>query len=329
MRLPAARGAVGARLHDLLLSDPGDRLVRGADDAVRAVGEDPDDDALSLWTVQELGYRGFEEVDDAWEHHPALTPLTHALESELEARLRQRYDAARADLPASTGDVAADLFALAETHDGPSLARHVERHATRDEVTELLRQRSVYHLKEADPTAWVIPRLDAAPKAALVQVQYDEYGTGRPEAVHHALFERGMADAGLDASYGAHVGEAWLETLEQNTTMGLFGRHRRLRGAALGHFAAFETTSSLPSRRLARGMRRLGFPESLAAYYDEHVEADAVHEQLAVREVCGALVAAEPDQAESVMFGAWTCLDLESRNAAATLQRWGRGEAAA
>jgi hypothetical protein len=328
MRLPEARGRVGEHLHDVLRSSPGEVDDRALAGVTGVVGEDVDDDALSLWTLQELGYRGFDEVDERWEHHPALTTLTYALERDLEARLRRRYDDARADLPSSTGDVAEDLFALAEAHDGPSIARHVERRATREEVEELLRQRSVYHLKEADPTAWVVPRLDAGPKAALVQVQYDEYGTGRVDAVHHVLFERGMDEAGLDATYGAHVGEAWLETLEQNTAMSLFGRHRRLRAAALGHFGAFETTSSLPSRRLAKGLRRLGFPESLAAYYDEHVEADAVHEQLAVREVCGALVAAEPAQADEVLFGAWTCLDLETRNAEATLARWGHAPAA-
>ena len=72
--------------------------------------------------------------------------------------------------------------------------------------------------------------------------------------------------------------------------MSLFGLHRRLRGAALGHLAAFEATSSLPSRRMAQGLAPArAARRRWSHYYDEHVEADAVHEQLAVRTICGAL----------------------------------------
>ena len=103
-----------------------------------------------------------------------------------------------------------------------------------------------------------------------------------------------MTDAGLCADYGAYVDDVPVEVLALNNAMSLFGLHRRLRGAALGHLAAFETTSSLPSRRITQGLARLEFPQSLIDYYDEHVEADAVHEQLAVRAICGALVTEEP-----------------------------------
>ena len=108
--------------------------------------------------------------------------------------------------------------------------------------------------------------------------------------------------------YGAYVDEAPLEVLEQNNAMSLFGLHRRLRGAALGHLAAFEATSSMPSRRMAQGLQRLGLAEEMVDYYAEHVEADAVHEQLAVRDVCGALVEEEPelDDVSSARSPAWT-----------------------
>ena len=82
--------------------------------------------------------------------------------------------------------------------------------------------------------------------------------------------------------------------LEQNNALSMFGLQRRLRGAALGHLAAFEATSSLPSRRLAQGLERLGFPDEMVGYYREHVEADAVHEQLALRDVCVALLRRNP-----------------------------------
>jgi hypothetical protein len=118
------------------------------------------------------------------------------------------------------------------------------------------------------------------------------------------------------------VDEAPLEVLEQNNAMSLFGLNRRLRGAAMGHLAAFEAVSSLPSRQIAQGLDRLGLPAELRTYYEEHVEADAVHEQLAVRMICAPLIAAEPDLEDDVWFGAWTCLDLEARLARHLLAKW-------
>ena len=104
--------------------------------------------------------------------------------------------------------------------------------------------------------------------------------------------------------------------------MSLMGLHRRLRGAALGHLAAFEATSSLPSRRMVQGLTRLGLAPEIVAYYEEHVAADAVHEQLAVRTICGSLVREEPALVADVFFGAFTCLDLEDRLAHRLLAQW-------
>lgn len=92
--------------------------------------------------------------------------------------------------------------------------------------------------------------------------------------------------------------------------MSMFGLNRRLRGAIVGHLAAFEMTSSVPNRSYGDGFRRHGFGADVTDYFDEHVEADAVHEQIAARDLAGALVADEPQLLESVMFGAAACLDI-------------------
>ena len=131
-----------------------------------------------------------------------------------------------------------------------------------------------------------------------------------------------MAAVGLDPTPGVYVDEAPAEILEQNSAMTLFGMHRRLRGASVGHLAAFEATSSLPARRIAQGLVRLGLDGPMAEYFTEHVEADAVHDQLACRGICGGLVAAEPELLGDVFLGAFTALDLEARYAAVMLERW-------
>ena len=275
-----------------------------------------EDRALTLWVLHQLHYRPLAGVPDDLEWDPDLLALRLRLEGDLESELRSRF-------VAPTGlSITEDLLDWASGQDGPSVAAFVQRHATREQVLELLRVRSVYHLMEADPVSWVVPRLGVQAKAALMELQYDEYGAGDPNRLHHHLFAVGMADSGLDATYGRYIDEVPTEVLVQNNVLTMFGLHRRLRAAALGHLAAFEATSSLPSRRMAQGLERLDFPASMVEYYAEHVEADAVHEQLAMRTIVGGLVAEEPRLEREAWFGAWACLDLESRAAQALLERW-------
>ncbi|MRJ75249.1 iron-containing redox enzyme family protein [Aeromicrobium sp. SMF47] len=287
------------------------------DAALRTLPDDDEDLQITLWALYELHYRGFEDVDDAREWQPELVELRRSLESSFEQELRDRAPATSPD-----GEFAETFFSFVAEHDGPSLAKFVHKDATYDQALELLRLRSIYHLKESDPSAWLVPRLGYAAKAALMELQFDEYGCGDPTKLHAALFARGMDDCGLRNEYGAYIDDVPLEVLEENNAMSLFGLNRRLRGASLGHLAAFEVTSSIPSRRIAQGFDRLGLPESMIGYYTEHVEADAVHEQLAVRTICGALLQDEPALRDDVFFGAFTCLDLEDRFAHRMLQEW-------
>lgn len=312
MLLPKARGELSEALFDALRSEPGE-----VGRVPNIEPTDGDDMHIALWAMYELHYSGFEDVADEMEWHPGVLGLRRVLERDFESELRARQPATTLSEPFAEG-----LFAFIADHDGPSIAAHVQRKADREQVLELLRHRSIYHLKESDPTAWVLPRLPTAPKAALMELLYDEYGGGDPNRLHAHLFAIGLEASGLRADPYAYIDDVPLEILELNNAMSLFGLHRRLRAASLGHLAAFEATSSLPSRRMVQGLARLEFPPEMIAYYEEHVEADAVHEQLAVRTICGALVAEEPQLADDVVFGAFTCLDLEDRYAQRVLAGW-------
>lgn len=311
MLTPQPRGA---------LSDAVFAAMRSGE--TRRLGEAPasssaEDAQLTLWALYEQHYRGFEDVAGDLEWDPALIGVRRGLEQEFEATLRSRMP----QVPDPDGFEEA-FFAFVADHDGPSLAAHVHRKATEEQVRELLRHRTIYHLKEADHTTWVIPRLSDRVKAAVMELQFDEYGTGDPNRLHAHLFVRGLQDSGLNAEYGAYINEAPLEVLEENNAMSLFGLNRRLRAASLGFLAAFEATSSGPSRRMAQGLERLGFPASMIGYYTEHVEADAVHEQLAVRTICGALLAEEPELHDDVYLGAFSAMDLADRYAHRMLAEW-------
>ena len=154
--------------------------------------------------------------------------------------------------------------------------------------------RSIYTLKEADPHSFAIPRIDGPAKAALVEIQADEYGGGDPERMHATIFARTMEALGLDATYGAYLDVVPGVTLATVNLVSLFALHRRLRGAAMGHLALFELTSAVPNRRYGNGLRRLGFGTEVTHYYDEHVEADSVHDMIAAYDLVGAMMREDP-----------------------------------
>lgn len=318
MMLPKPRGDVSEWVFERLRA-VSDEAPGTVPDAVAPMPSDRADAAVALWSLHELSYSGFEDVSAFAEQDPVALVTRAALERDLEQRLRDRWPVESVQ----PGDVPARIVAMVEADEGPSLAAYVHRRADRDQVLGLLQQRSVYHLKEADPSTWTVPRLPVRAKAALVELQFDEYGAGNPNRLHSHLFARGLDAIGLRPDRGAYVDDALPQTLEMNNAISLFGLQRRLRGASMGHLAAFEATSSQPSHRMVQGMKRLGFAEPMLRYYSEHIEADAVHEHLAARDICGTLAEDDPQQAAEVVFGVFTCLDLEARFATAMFAQWG------
>jgi hypothetical protein len=246
------------------------------------------------------------------------------LEEAMEAALRDAV-AGRVAIPDGPAQVPAALFAAVEQDDGPSLSGYLARSATLPQWREFLMHRSLYHLKEADAHTWAIPRLSGRAKAALVEIQADEYGGGRPERMHSALFATAMRASGLDDGYGVHLDALPAVTLAWANSFTLLGLHRRLRGATAGHLAALEMTSSLPNRRYARGARRLHLPEEATWFFDEHVEADAVHEQIAAHDLARGLAESEPSLVPDVMFGAAVALFTDARVGAHLLDSWSEG----
>ncbi len=322
--LPAPRGPFSERLLDALRRRPGDGAV-GLCSAVPEGDPLADEDLhLALYVCYELHYRSFEGVDDGWEWEPALLELRRRLEEPFERALRV---AVPAEEPGPF-DVAARLREVVDDDPWPSLSKHLERKATLEQFREFVIARSAYHLKEADPHSWAIPRLAGAPKAALVEVQTDEYGGGNPRRMHSELFAGTMRALGLDDRYGAYIDVVPGFVLATVNLMSLFGLHRRWRGAIAGHLAVFEMTSPLPNRRYGNGLRRLGFGSDATVFYDEHVEADAVHSEIAAHDLAGALGRQEPQLAADVLFGARALLLLDGLAATRMLEAWGEGRSA-
>src|SRR3954470_862885 len=113
-----------------------------------------------------------------------------------------------------------------------------------------------------------------------------------------------MEAVGLDSTYGFYLDRIPGVTLATVNLMSYFGLHRRWRGAIAGHLALFEMTSSIPNRRYGDGLRRLGYDGDATLFFDEHVAADAVHENVAAVDLAGGLVRQDPTICSSVLWGA-------------------------
>jgi pyrroloquinoline quinone (PQQ) biosynthesis protein C len=190
----------------------------------------------------------------------------------------------------------------------------------------VLVHKSAYQLKEADPHSFAIPRLSGRAKVALVEVQFDEYGGGRPERQHARLFANTMDALGLDSRYGAYLDAIPGCTLAAVNLMSMCGLQRRLKAAIVGHLAVLEMDSTQPNRRYGNGLRRLGFGDNATDFFDEHVEADAVHEALAAHDLAAALAKDDPSLTADIVFGARAMLLLDEVQARFISARWEAGE---
>jgi hypothetical protein len=322
IELPPPRGPLSERLFEALQGAPGAGLdAAAATDAADPIADE--DLQLALYIAYELHYTAIRGVDEAWEWEPSLLAFRAALERPFEAAVAELVSPASGEELASVGE---SLQRILAEDPGPPLSRYMETQGTREQILEHVVHRSAYQLKEADPHSWAIPRLGPRPKAALLEVQADEYGGGSAERMHAVLFANTMAALGLDPAYGAYLDRLPGVTLATVNLMSGFGLHRRRRGAIVGHLAAFEMTSSIPNRRYGNALRRLGYGYEATHFYDEHVEADAVHENIAAWDLAGGLAAEEPEVAADVLFGARALLQVEARWATHLMDAWERGE---
>ncbi|MFE3798533.1 iron-containing redox enzyme family protein [Nocardia tengchongensis] len=315
-RLPEPRGELSEAVVDLLRNPAPDHAVLPDPDHAEPYG---DDLQLALHVCYELHYRGFDGIDPAWEWEPDLLRLRAAME-------RPFLSALRFETPGGA-DVRQELDALLVPPARDSgIAGYLAAEGSYEQLREFFVHRSIYHHKEGDPHAWVIPRLRGQEKASLVAVEFDEFGGGRGERLHAQLYVNLMAAAGLNTGYLHYLGAVPAPMLAVVNVMSLFGLHRQHRGALIGQLAAAEITSSPAARRMLIALQRLGAAPECLQFYAEHVEADAVHEQVMRRDVVANLLAHEPDLTESVVLGIQSTNLLEDRFCETMIRDWHAGD---
>jgi heme oxygenase-like protein len=317
-KLPRARGALSEFLlahlqrppHPLPAPPPAE------DDALAG-----DDFHLALYLCYELHYRSFAGVDERWEWDPGLLGMRGTLESLFELAL-----VSQVGTDGWRGGMVDELRRIVAEAEGPSLSAYMAERGTLEQMQEFAVHRSAYQLKEADPHTWAIPRLSGGPKAAMIEIQADEYGGGVEAEMHATLFADTMAALGLDPTYGAYLDLLPGPTLATVNLVSLFGLHRRHRGSLVGHLAIFEMTSVGPMARYGRALARLGLGADARRFYDVHVEADARHSVVAADRMAAGLAAREPALAADIVFGARAIMEVEGRFTEHVLRSWAQGQ---
>lgn len=320
-RLPEPRGLTSEAVIAALRTNSLTPLA-----AVEAPSDDPlsgDDSHLALHCCYELFHDGYRGVADRWEWEPSLLRLRRRLEERFLAALRAEHRAVPAPDEHQVADALRTVIGSAAAVPSPS--RYLDEQGSIDELRELLVHRSIYQRKEADAHTFGIPRLRGTAKSAMVLIQADEYGAGRPGRSHAELFAVTMKRLGLDPTPGAYVDAVPGVTLATDNLASMFGLHRALRGALVGHLAVFEMTSVVPMGRYARAIRRLTGDDAAAEFYDVHVEADSSHEVIAADDLAGGFVRDEPDLASDVIFGADALIQVEARMATHLVASWEAG----
>jgi hypothetical protein len=77
---------------------------------------------------------------------------------------------------------------------------------------------------------------------------------------------------------------------------------------------------------MVQALQRMAAPPACIGFYSEHVEADAVHEQVVRIDVVGDLIAREPHLDPDVVFGIRAHAAVENRLADKLIESWKRGQ---
>ncbi|MFW0790776.1 iron-containing redox enzyme family protein [Gordonia sp. CPCC 205333] len=343
MPLPPARGELSADVIARLRGRGPEVAVAQVDSALDRIGSvlDDEDCQLTLTLLYELHLRGIADVADRLQWAPDLLAIRSILEDKMWAEVTSL-------LRGDSVDGASDATARATTHienqadpasatvehlwrmttddDGPGLSSRIRDDATLSELREVLIHRSLYQLREADVHTLGIPRLAGRPKAALIEVQADEYGGGQLSHMHSVLFAQTMIAADLSAGYMHYLPRVPAVTLASLNVLSYFGLHRNRLGELIGHLAAIEMTSSAPAKRYSAGLARLGLDADARKFYDEHIEADAVHEQIVARDLVAAWVGDSAARSRQILDGAAAFLLLEQGIGDHVLSSWTAGQ---
>jgi hypothetical protein len=313
--IPWPRGPLSAAVIEALQREPG--TLGPMPDVTVADPLADDDFQLALYLCYEVQYRDLIGAD--WECDVDLLAFRAKLEGAFEAQLREEISQRHVREPF---DVATELDQLILASRRESISTYFSGRGTLDQFREFCVHRSASHLREGDPHAFAIPHLSGDAKAAPIQIQSDDNGSGDSLHTYSALFATTMSALGLDASYGSYVEVTPGVTLATVNLVSMFAMHRKWRAALVGQLAVMEMTSVGSMQRYSRALERFGIGAEGRRFDDVHVDVDMHHAEVARGRLVTGLLSADPELGSEVLFGAAAMLLLEENFSRHVLTAW-------
>lgn len=285
LELPVARGALSQGVVDHLTGGAGDVV-----DASTGIAGQPHDGDFqtALWILNVAQVQAFRGVDPDRPGSLRTRTLHWYLEQTFEDQLR------RLVRPRTPDDLLAHLRALLDRSG-----------ATRDGAPGAIRRR---FLASAPYLAWAtdahtlaLARVETALKPGLAAIQAGEHGVG-DAGTHADLYRACVDELGHDLADAVSAAPAC--SLALANAAWLFGRDRRLRGAAVGQVClqALEAAEFWPADDHRWDPADL--PPAARRWYDAHEVADRRHGRIVAEELVPAVERCAPALAGDVAWGA-------------------------
>lgn len=171
---------------------------------------------------------------------------------------------------------------------------------TDEEMRWFLRQEVAGEAGFEDLVAYTQVKLPVRAKLEMARNYWDEMGRGKPKAMHGPLLGRMVQELELAPSVDNTI---WEALALANTMVGL-ALNRPFAFQSLGALGAIELTAPDRARKVAEGMRRLGYSPHVRSYFDLHAVIDLHHSAAWNRNVLRPLLEEDPYRNIAIAEGA-------------------------
>jgi hypothetical protein len=167
-------------------------------------------------------------------------------------------------------------------------------------------------------------KMPTRPKMEMARNLWDEFGRGKPRAVHGTL----LSQVGQDLAIESDPESVGWEALALGNVMAGMALDRRYAYHSVGALGAIELTAPGRVAQVNAGLRRLGVPGETRRYFELHAALDIQHSLAWNREVLHPLVAADRRLAAPIAEGALMRLEAGRRCFDAYRAHFGRAPGA-
>lgn len=315
--IPWARGPLSAAVINALQRGPGAFGTAPPIDDVDVLLDD--DFQLALYLCYETHHRDFNGAD--WEWDAELLSFRAQLEHSFEARLRD--ETSRWDHP-STPHVLERLDALYRGARTAELVTFVDEVGNLDQLRELCVHESVVHLHEDESHSLSLAHLTGEARGALADLQRIRRGHDQGSGGLAMLYGDTMVALGLDPSSGSYVEMTPGATLAMVNLASMFAFHRRFRGEFVGQLALWESSSAHSMQMVSGVLEKFGVGPEGRQFFDVYARVDPRDARIVADRIVPGFLAADPELANDVVFGATASVMLEGSFVTHVLAAWER-----